>query len=264
MQFLKKKFSPEKNSLSHLWGYVCVLDFEATCDNTVKNFDNEVIEFPSVLLQWDPLKRNYYKISEFQVYCKPLVDSKVSAFCTDLTGITQDTVNKGITFIDALTQHQNWLLKECTNDTSIGPSGSPEITFEDNVMIVTCGAWDLATLFPKEIKRWMIPNPNKVYQRFINIKNEFAKHYNIDGFGMGRMLMHLRIPLEGRHHSGIDDCRNIAKIWERLIQDGYDATRPHVTTVPKESYKIHPQKQRYLRYRELIAKRTAQLPSDKK
>ncbi len=248
MQFLKSQLSREdKKKLNHLYGYVCILDFEATCDD-VKNYDNEIIEFPSVLLRWNPMKGNYEQISEFQVYCKPLVNDKVTKFCTDLTGITQETVNNGIDFTNALTKHQEWLFSECKND-------NPEILFEDNVMIVTCGAWDLSSIFPKEIKRWMIPNPNKIYQRYINVKNEFAHHYHCKGYGMGRMLKHLQIPLEGRHHSGIDDCRNIVKIWQRLIQDNYDATRPNVVVVPNYAYKIHPSKQRYKHYSELISKR---------
>ena len=31
----------------------------------------------------------------------------------------------------------------------------------------------------------------------------------------------LGLALEGRHHSGIDDSRNIARILQRMIADGY-------------------------------------------
>lgn len=33
---------------------------------------------------------------------------------------------------------------------------------------------------------------------------------------MAAMLNILKLGLEGRHHSGIDDCKNIARIVERL------------------------------------------------
>lgn len=35
-----------------MYELVCVLDFEATCDQDNKEFVNEVIEFPSVLLKF--------------------------------------------------------------------------------------------------------------------------------------------------------------------------------------------------------------------
>ena len=34
---------------------------------------------------------------------------------------------------------------------------------------------------------------------------------------MAGMLKALRLPLVGRHHSGIDDCRNIAAIVHALL-----------------------------------------------
>jgi len=37
---------------------------------------------------------------------------------------------------------------------------------------------------------------------------------------MAGMLNYLRLPLEGRHHSGIDDCRNISRIARQMLKDG--------------------------------------------
>jgi len=34
--------------------------------------------------------------------------------------------------------------------------------------------------------------------------------------GMAGMLRNLKIPLEGKHHSGIDDCKNICKLVQAL------------------------------------------------
>lgn len=38
---------------------------------------------------------------------------------------------------------------------------------------------------------------------------------------MPNMLDYLKIPLTGRHHSGIDDTCNIAKIMLKMIEDGH-------------------------------------------
>ena len=44
---------------------------------------------------------------------------------------------------------------------------------------------------------------------------------------MAGMLEELKIPLVGHHHSGIDDCRNIAKICHALTLRGEDSTMPN-------------------------------------
>lgn len=50
---------------------------------------------------------------------------------------------------------------------------------------------------------------NRIYKKYINIRDIFNTFYSIKSRTMVDML---NILLEGHHHSGIDDCRNIAKI----------------------------------------------------
>jgi ERI1 exoribonuclease 3 len=60
------------------------------------------------------------------------------------------------------------------------------------------------------------------FDRWINIKKSFNQalgRYARDGM-MG-MLKDLNIQHTGRHHSGIDDCKNIAEILKALAQRGY-------------------------------------------
>lgn len=42
---------------------------------------------------------------------------------------------------------------------------------------------------------------------------------------MAGMLGQLGLSLEGRHHSGIDDCRNIWRIIQQLLEKGLDPHR---------------------------------------
>lgn len=59
-------------------------------------------------------------------------------------------------------------------------------------------------------------------QRLINIKTAFQAKYGYKkGKGMAEMLGALRMDLEGRHHSGIDDCGNILRIAKRMVDDGW-------------------------------------------
>ena len=36
------------------------------------------------------------------------------------------------------------------------------------------------------------------------------------------MLGHFKMKVEGRHHSGIDDCHNISRIFQKLVEFGLD------------------------------------------
>lgn len=53
-----------------------------------------------------------------------------------------------------------------------------------------------------------------------NIKYCFENLYGVRVRDMEHMLHFLGMPLEGHHHSGIDDCRNIGRLCKRMIQDG--------------------------------------------
>jgi len=59
-------------------------------------------------------------------------------------------------------------------------------------------------------------------ERVINIKTVFKKKYGYkNAKGMAKMLGALKMGLEGRHHSGIDDCGNILRITKRMVDDGW-------------------------------------------
>lgn len=197
--------------------YICVLDFEATCDENMKalNMDHEIIEFPSVLLKYKNNKIE--RIGEIQMFCKPKNNPTLTNFCKELTGITQDKIDNGILFPEALCKHLNWL--------QLSIPDFDKVYLDERVIILTCGRWDLESMIPKEYKNWNL-NKNEIhdiYRKFVNIKEEYKYFYKKPNvYGMKFMLNDLNISLDGKHHSGIDDCRNIAKIVERMANDGYD------------------------------------------
>lgn len=200
---------------------VCVLDFEATCEQIQGGHPHEIIEVPSVLLKYNDNINKYEKISEFQEYCHPLINPTLSKFCTELTGITQDKVDRGYNFPDTLKRHIKWLNKFIQND--------------DQLIFLTFGSWDLKTVIFQECKRWNIDCP-EIYHRFINIKQDYKKLYRFNG-GMARVLENCGLQLLGRHHSGIDDCRNITRIFQKMVSDGHHIDKfkiNHVKNTVKE------------------------------
>lgn len=183
--------------------HICVLDFEATCHEKGKQ-NHEIIEFPSILYLLKDKKLTY--ITEFREYCKPTGNPLLSEFCTNLTGITQDKIDSADSFHNIFKRHQEWLKKHVEN--------------LDDLVFLSCGAWDWGQL-EKECRCHKITIP-KIYTRYINIKKEFQKAYkNKNPLGMAGMLTFSNMTLIGKHHCGLDDCKNIGRILEKLVNEGF-------------------------------------------
>lgn len=204
--------APESRSLVAKVTHFCVLDFEKTCEDREKDAawgPQEIIEFPSVLLARSPVG----VVGQFESYVKATVNPALTKFCTELTGITQDRVNVAAGLKEVLGRHNKWLREN--------------VPQEEDCIFVSCGDMDLKTSLPEDpnIEKTELP---ACYQRWLNIKKEFGlfytKWYTKKGKqprNMTEMLERLDITLEGHHHSGIDDCRNIAKVLERMIAEGW-------------------------------------------
>jgi inhibitor of KinA sporulation pathway (predicted exonuclease) len=169
----------------------------------------EIIEFPTCLID---IQNNRY--AEFHTYVKPDVHPILTSFCKELTHIRQDQVDNGVSLPEALERHQTFLR-----------SAGLDPTLEDNTMpfaFVTCGDWDLKRCLPSQLDYLKLPAP-KCYTQWINIKRSFKDVYHFNPRGMVGMLDHLKLPLEGQHHSGIDDSRNIAKVVQTMLAAGWVA-----------------------------------------
>ena len=187
------------------WTHYLVLDFEATCaenDPTQRQW-SELIEFPCVLVD----ARSHATVAEFRSMVRPTQRPTLTAFCTHLTSITQDQVATAPTLDEVLRRFGAWLPNVLgTDDTS-------------RVLPVTCGEPDLASMLPRECQRKGLQVPS-VLQRYCNIKKPFSGLMATKAGGMTAMLQKLNLPLQGHHHLGIDDARNIARIVVKLASLG--------------------------------------------
>lgn len=183
---------------------VFVVDVEATCWETRAeqgSQPNEVIEIGICGLNiktgeiFDP--------SGYVV--KPLF-TKVSPFCTKLTGWTQEQVDEGSPIqdvLDAITQDYG-----LTKDHVWFSCGE-----YDRVKLGSDGRGSLGDLYGVRRDR----NPFAQMRHF-NVKTLFAlKHRLGKEMGLDRMLQHIKEPLEGRHHNGCDDAFNIAKLVRHVL-----------------------------------------------
>lgn len=55
------------------------------------------------------------------------------------------------------------------------------------------------------------------FEAHVNLKQEYARVFRTKVSGMARALEHAGLPLDGRHHRGIDDARNIAKLANLVL-----------------------------------------------
>lgn len=175
---------------------ILVVDLEATCwEGTIpENQWSEVIEIGCTLLNTS----DWTIENSFGFLIKPS-QSEVSSFCTELTSITQEMLDTdGIKFEEACTR----LISE----------------YQTNLYTwASYGAYDF-NMMKKECKRRNIENPFSL--EHINVKELYSEKFNSNKkIGMSGALNKLNIQLEGTHHRGIDDSRNIAKILKVCLKD---------------------------------------------
>ncbi|UJR31002.1 hypothetical protein I4U23_018513 [Adineta vaga] len=187
------------------YDYFLVLDFEATCDDKTKLNQHEIIEFPVLKING----RTFECESTFHAYVTPTLNPQLTEFCTKLTGITQDMVSNQPNLAAVLEDFDIWLRKEDLLKKTV------------RFIFVTCGDWDLYTMLPGQCDYFHLPRA-EYFNRWINIKKSFNKVIRkYPRSGMVGMLGDLNIQHQGRHHSGIDDCRNIAEILKALALRGH-------------------------------------------
>lgn len=181
--------------------YYIIIDFEATCEQTnPPGYLHEIIEFPAILLD----SQTYEVISEFHSYCRPNVNSCLTDFCKELTGITQLQVDGAPPFSTVLRRFDEWLKQ-------LVPTG----TF----CIATDGPWDIDRFLKQQCNHLQIEIPH-YFHRWVNVRKHFTNYYKIHNANVELMLQHLGLQFQGRPHSGIDDSRNIARILVELKKDG--------------------------------------------
>ncbi|XP_042893235.1 3'-5' exoribonuclease 1-like isoform X2 [Penaeus japonicus] len=141
--------------------YYVVIDFEATCDGgNSHTYRHEIIEFPAMLID----TRKTKIIAEFNSYVRPVINQKLTEFCTWLTGITQDHVNYAPEFPEVLKNFEKWL----TEHNLLQHSG--------RFAVVTDGPWDMGRFMYLQCKISNLPFPEWCKQ-WINIRKIFCKFY---------------------------------------------------------------------------------------
>lgn len=176
---------------------ILIVDLEATCwsGKVPEGQQNEVIEIGVCIL--DTVSGEIRKNRGLLV--KP-ERSEVSAFCTELTSITPELLDReGISFAEACDILRNEYQSEILSWGSYGE-------YDRKMMKQQCASWGM---------------PYPLSEDHINVKAMFARIKGLKkAVGMAGALGILKFPLDGTHHRGVDDAKNIANIMYWNLQQG--------------------------------------------
>ncbi len=172
---------------------VIVIDVEATCWEGVPPEDqnNEIIEIGVCTLDVGTGSR----LVRQSILVRP-EHSEVSPFCTELTTLTQEQVNNGVSFERACAiLRRRYISRER--------------------VWASYGDYDRRQ-FEKQCLAQNIDYP--FGPSHINVKNLFALIYRLPReVGLLKALQTLELPADGTHHRGVDDAWNTALILSRLL-----------------------------------------------
>ncbi|RNA33870.1 3 -5 exoribonuclease 1 [Brachionus plicatilis] len=185
------------------YDFIGVIDFEATCTEVQnKNYPHEIIEFPIVLIDM----KSFSIVDHFSSYCKPIINPRLSSFCTQLTGITQDKVDEAEDFKTVLKKADEWI-------------ESHELGKKFKFAIATDGPWDMQNFLNLQCSHSGIQYPRWA-KKWIDVRKLFSNWLGVRRCNIAKMLAYYDLEFEGSQHCGLDDAQNIARVLIHLAKDG--------------------------------------------
>lgn len=172
-----------------------VFDLEATCWEKGGQGQNETIEIGA--LQFNEAGE---LLSEFARFIQPLRFPILSAFCKELTSIQQSDVDQAPHFYEVIEDFKTWI------DWESGEYVLCSWGFYDRKQLESdCALSNLD-------ESW-VANHISLKHQYRDIK-ELRRPV-----GMRNALQREGFELDGTHHRGIDDARNIAKIFLKYFEE---------------------------------------------
>ncbi|WP_399881287.1 exonuclease domain-containing protein [Streptomyces sp. BBFR51] len=181
-------------------GLLNVIDLEATCwdGQPPPGAVSEIIEIGLAVVDLDTRER----VARHRILVRP-ARSRVSAFCTELTGLTQAEADRGVP-----------LARAC--ETLVREHGAGARPW------ASWGDYDRGQ-FVRQCAADGVPYPfgHPAERTHTNAKAVFTEAHGLRRRpGMARALEIAGLPLEGRHHRGVDDAWNIAALVLHLADRG--------------------------------------------
>lgn len=197
---------------------ICI-DIECTCDTPDQIQPMEIIELACIKIDLTRRPSSIQKdkqvtTDQFHSFVRPVINPELTTFCQELTGITQQVVDKSETIDIVIAKLLSWMVKQDLVDESL--------TSRDNFSFASCGNFDMKLLTPL-VKDCLLEKKVELpdyFNRWINVKKTFLNHRDQWPRTLFHMLELLDESPEGRPHSALDDCTNLAKVVRGLHRDG--------------------------------------------
>lgn len=173
-----------------------IFDLEATCwEGRPPNMTQEIIEIGAV-------KLNQYGevLGTFTKFIKPVLHPYLTLFCQQLTSIQQSDVDKASTFPNVIEYFQDWA-----------------DVYDDDYLLCSWGSFD----------RKMIIQDCKLHhldydwaEQHINVKQQYYEIRRLrKPRGLKASVEAEGFEFTGQHHRGIDDARNLAKLFSKFLDE---------------------------------------------
>lgn len=172
---------------------IIIVDLEATCQENDSTYQKEIIEIGAIRVV-DGIIRD-----EFDVFVKPLKNSTLSEYCKNLTHISQEDVDNGLSPAEAITKFYLW----ATNN------------YKDDVVYVSWGGFDQRELLREaQINHLNLVLINEIRRKHHNLKTIYAKVLGLKRqVGTLEALRREGLQFDGSNHRAIDDVKNINRIY---------------------------------------------------
>jgi 3'-5' exoribonuclease 1 len=166
-----------------------ILDLEATCWKQKGKFQSEIIEIGALCIN-----ENKEILDEYCSFVKPIINPILSEFCTKLTTIEQQDIDVASEYPKVLSNFQDWIL-----------------SYGANYWLCSWGFYDRSQ-FKKDCQlhrldaTWL--------RQHISLKHQYGDVHSLPRpISMKDALKREGFELQGTHHRGIDDARNIAQVF---------------------------------------------------
>ena len=173
-----------------------IFDLEATCwQGKPPGYVSETIEIGAIRI-------NSYgeTTGEYNRFIKPILNPRLSAFCTELTSIEQEQINRAKTFPDVIEEFQDW----CD-------------IYETDYLLCSWGAFDKKML----IRDCQLHQLDADWaERHINLKKQYQSIRKMrKPIGLKRAVLKEGFEFTGIHHRGISDAENLAKVFVKFLDE---------------------------------------------
>jgi 3'-5' exoribonuclease 1 len=173
-----------------------ILDLEATCWNP------ESVQYQQEIIEIGACKINSYLEIEksFSRIVKPVFQPSLSLYCKQLTGITQEDVNKAKKFDIVFEQFLDWC-DDADNGITLYTWGNKDYQF----LVADCTAHKIDM-------DWM--------SSCIDLKSQFARIKGLPKpIGLTKALTAEGYDFEGSRHRALPDAINLSKLFIRYFEE---------------------------------------------